>query len=415
MVFPAGATERRLLLHLDQGQDFTLQGNGQYWVTPSVTDPSGAEVPGFGPANQSVTARAAVSGDYTIRLVADQASAGRRTVGITLSKPLVVRTALDDPGLDLRGAQPGQVVDLRFSAMAEASPVISEYSVPRDTEWGYDRGTVSVLSPSGTLVPQLGRKLRQGANWQLTAGSGGGDYTLRITPDYYKTVDRRDQSVLRGLETTATLDGAPGHLSLDRPGQVGVVKVTVPADVRLNFSHKTQPQYLHMDAELFRPDGRRIDEIYSGEVYPTVAGTYTELVSVDGTAEIDIYASTPASYDAEVGGAAVPYDQGAAPYRQALVKVPVTAGQLFSFEVLDDAGAWCSTWGRVESGRDLVEWYTAGEHPSVVKIAQSGELVLRVTPCTATGTFRLQPTTIVPSQWQGRSPSTRGLRGSDLR
>lgn len=399
VVLPAGGTERTLLLHLDEGQTFTYHGPS--WVTESVTDPSGAAVPGFGPADETVTAVAPLEGDYTIRLAAGSASSRPRTAAVTLSAPVVIPTTLDADSQDVASTLPGQVVDLVFAA--DGGSVVSEYATP-DPRLGSPQGTVSLLDPSGAVVPRWGWLVREGKNWRLPAASG--DYTLRITPRGGDLVDRQDQSVLAGHEATSTVDGAPGHVSLDRPGRVGVVTVTVPAGLDLRLSD-TGP--VHLSEELFAPDGRRIQTYEtSPDVDPTEAGTYTQLVSYDDAAEVEYYASTPATYDAAVGSA-VAFDQGAAPDRQAMVRIPVTEGQLFSFEVLDDTGAYCRASPGVESGGELLEWLTrSDQHPSVVKVAHTGELVVGVTPCTATGTFRLQPTTVVPSTVTGTSTTSDG-------
>jgi hypothetical protein len=405
VVFPAGGTERKLLLHLDEGQEFTFDSNVGPWSSVAVADPAGAAVPGFSSGDKDVTARATVSGDHTITIaVPSYVTANRpRTITVTLSQPVVVETALEDPGVDLHSTLPGQVVDLRFTAAGGS--VISEYSADHTTEWGYSRGTVSLLDPSGAVVPHQGRLLRQGHNWRLPAASG--EYTLRVTPSHSSVVNRRDQSILVAYETTTTLDGAPGHLSFDRPGRVGVVRVTVPEGTTMGLTNTKPFTHPLLQEERFGPDGQLLDT-FSSIVDPTAAGTYTQLMSMDGTAEVDFYAWTPKTYDAAVGST-VAFDQGPAPHRRALVRIPVTAGQLFSLEVLDDAGDRCSSWAGIESSGQLEEWITNGNgHPTVVKIAQNGELVLGVTPCTSTGTFRLQPTAIVPSEVSGATTDHNG-------
>ena len=398
VVFPAGATERTLLLHLDEGQVFT--SDGPWWVTESVTDPAGATMPGFGPADQDVTAVAPVSGDYRIRLTAGS-STSSRTVRFTLSAPVVVTTTLDAPAQDVASTMPGQVVDLVFAA--EAGGVVSEHATP-DPQLGHAPGAVSLRTPGGTVVPTWGRLVREGTTWRLPGATG--DYTLRITPGRGGVVDRQEQAVLAAHEATPAVDGAPGHVSLDRPGRVGVVTVTVPAGLRMRLSD-TASAYL--DEETFGPDGALVETGSTSPVIdPTVAGTYTQLVSYDGTAEVDYYASTPATYDV-AEGSTVPFDQGPAPDREARLRIPVTSGQLFSVEVLDDSGKLCSRWLTVESGDERLDWLTRGtDHPAVVKVAGTGDLVLGVTPCTATGSFRLVPTTVVASTDTGTTTDQSG-------
>lgn len=222
------------------------------------------------------------------------------------------------------------------------------------------------MDPSGEVVPPLGRRLRQGRFWRLPRVTG--KYTLRVTPEGWKQVDRRDQSLLRGYEVSVTLDGAPGHLSLDRPGRVGMVSVTVPAGLAVRLTQAGEPRVRSMSEELFSPDGQLHWVGGLVEIDPTQAGTYQDLVSADRNAELDFYASTPAPFDAQVGGT-TPFDLGAAPQRAAEVTVPVTAGQLFSFEVLDPAGEWCAAAPYPTSGGALLEWVTDGfgGHPAVLK------------------------------------------------
>lgn len=408
VVFPAGGAVRTLVLHLDEGQVFTLHSVVPQWTWSTVTDPSGRAVPGFGPTHANVTATAPMSGDYTMRFARpNHAVEDPATSQITLSEPVVVPTALEGPGVDLRSTWPGQVVDLRFSA--EGGSLISEYAVPQAAQPGYARGVATLVGPSGEVVPNFGSLARQGGNWRLPSS---GEYTLRLTPSGADRVDRLDQSVLLGQEVSATLDGAPGHLSLDRPGRVGWVSATVPAGLHVDFLHTAEPRDVYRETEYFHPDGSPF-RVHSHDrnIEPTEAGTYTALVSVvDVTAEFDFYALTPATYDAEVGST-VPFDQGPAPGRQARVRIPVTAGQVFGFEVLDETGAPCSTTPRVKSGGETLEWFAivgSQPYPSVFKVAQSGELVLAETPCSRTGTFRLLPTTIVPQTVTGTTTHPNG-------
>jgi hypothetical protein len=408
VVFPAGGAVRTLLLHLDEGQVFTLHSAVPQWTWSTVTDPSGGAVPGFGPTHANVTATAPMSGDYTIRFERpDDATKDPATSQITFSAPVVARTALEGTGVDLRSTWPGQVVDLRFSA--EGGSLISEYAVPQEAQPGYARGVATLLAPSGEVVPNFGSLARQGGNWRLPSS---GDYTLRFTPSGADRVDRLGQSVLLGQEVSVTLDGAPGHLSLDRPGRVGWVSVTVPAGLRVDFLHNAEPRDVYPETEYFHPDGSPF-RVHSSirHIEPTEAGTYTALVSaVDVTAEFDFYALTPARYDAEVGST-VAYDQGPALGRQARIRIPVTAGQVFGFDGLDDTGEACTGTAYVKSGRETLEWATDPDsypHPQLFKVARDGELVLAVTPCSLTGTFRLKSTTIVPSTVTGSTTDESG-------
>jgi len=387
VVFPTGATRRTLLLQLDEGQTFTYAGP----LGTSVADPSGAPVSGFDGQERVVTAVTPLTGDYTIAVTLSQAAYEPVSVNVVLSKPVVVPTALDAPGQDIAGTLPGQLVDLVFAA--DADSVVSEYT-PRDPQAGDPPGSVSLFDPSGSLVPRWGQLVRNGPNWRLPSITG--DYALRITPDFGGLVDRRDISVLAAHMTSMTLDGEPGHVSLDRPGRVAVATATVPDGQQIRLSD-TGPD--HLDEELFGPDGARIQTYNSSpDIKPSVAGTYSQLVSYPwGNAEVDYYASTPVIYDVEVGSS-VRLDQGVAPDRLALVRIPVTTGQLFSFELLDEAGTLCPGWTHPDSGHATLGWLTeSNSHPAVVRIAQDGELELRVTPCTATGTVRLVPTEVVPS------------------
>lgn len=174
------------------------------------------DFPSPGSAEEVIRALAGVSDSDRVQAAILFAANGRfarpnhavedpATSQITLSEPVVVPTALEGPGVDLRSTWPGQVVDLRFSA--EGGSLISEYAVPQAAQPGYARGVATLVGPSGEVVPNFGSLARQGGNWRLPSS---GEYTLRLTPSGADRVDRLDQSVLLGQEVSATLDGAPG-------------------------------------------------------------------------------------------------------------------------------------------------------------------------------------------------------------
>lgn len=420
VVFPDNGPTRTLVVHLEQDQVFTLHSRVPNGAWTTVTSPSGEELPGFGDSFTNVTATAPATGDYTIRFERPQWATSRETAWITLSEPVVYPTELDAPGLDLRSNLPGQVVDLRFAA--EGGTLLSEYGVPHVQEPGFVPGDARLLDPAGNPVATFGELPRQGLNWRLPAASG--DYTLRFTPTGGDRVDRQGQAVLRGLEVSATLDGAPGHLSLDRPGRVGLVSLTTPAGLHVDFIHTAQPSDVYRRTEFFHPDGRPYNiGGHTRAIDRTEAGTYTALVSVDASAAtFDFYGFTPARYTAEVGSTST-FDQGPALERQARVTVPVTAGQTFSFDAVS-ATRECGGDATIVSGSDTLEWWTTTTvqpHPEVFKVARSGELELAIYPCALTGTFRLPTTTAVSQTVTGSTTTADGtyttgsatLRASD--
>ena len=397
--FPAGATERTLRMRLGAGQTFTY--HGPYWAQVSIVDPSGETLPGFGAGDQAgcgvssqpcmVTLDAPLTGEYAITVRRTRASV-LTTAAITLSEPIRIATSVDAPGQDITSTLPGQVADLVFTA--EGGSLLSEYST------ALDRGssTASLLDPTGGVVAAWRGRYDFGSAWRLPSVSG--EYTLRLVPSWQTQyrLDRPHQAVLSGREAYTTLDGAAGHMSLDRPGRVGEVRVTVPAGLDMLISD-TGP--VHLDEVLIDPDGQ---PLWTGSTDPqipeTKEGTYTTLVSYGGgTAEFDYYASTPATYDLTMGSA-IEFDMGPAPGRNALVRIPVTAGEMFSFEALEADRGFCRPWASVESGLELLSWQTSsnqGGHPPVFKVSEPGELVLRTSSCTGEGTFRLVPTSVVHS------------------
>jgi len=131
--------------------------------------------------------------------------------------------------------------------------------------------------------------------------------------------------------------------------------------------------------DLFAPDGQRVP-IYNTQqtIAETQAGTYTLLTSVDIEwlpSQIDYYASTPAEYDATVGADPVPYDQGPAPDRAAIVHVTGEPGQVFSYAEYDTAGRPCRS-------------------PLVYTLPESGTLDLREAMCSEQGTIQVLPTAV---------------------
>lgn len=382
--FPSDATSRTLVVALGQDQTFTY--NGPYWVTPKIADPSGNPLPGFGPSTATVTAVAPVAGDYIVTLTT-AAQREVQTADITLSTPVVVTTAVDAPGVDLESSLPGQVVDLQFDGTA--GTVVSAYS-PTASQTSVPLGS-TLLDPHGDPVPIWGSPLDDVHAWRLPST---GVYTIRCTPDELTgRVSRSDQVVLSASEGVISLDGAPGHITLDRPGRVGVVSVEVPAGLDIRISDTGSA---FEGDELFGPDGQFIPS-NSHDIKPTRPGTYTLLVA-DDTAPggVDYYATTPATIETSIGNE-TSYDLGPAPDRVALVHVPVTAGQILSLETLDSSGAFCGgSWDTIESGDALVASGKRGTRtPGILEIAQSGELVLRLTPCAGAGSIRINEATVV--------------------
>jgi hypothetical protein len=392
--FPAYASIRSLVVHLDEGQSFTY--SGPYNYTESIVDPTGAVLPGFGPGDQPVTAVAPVTGDYTVRIEADQREGNVRTIAVTLSAPLVIETALDAPSQDVSGALPAQLVDLVFEA--EGGTVISEYAAPGPLT-GRPCCAVSLFDPTGETVPTWGFLERDGRNWRLPAISG--TYTLRLRPSGDDVVQRTNQAVLRAHQVPLTVDGGPARASFDRPGRAAVVSMQVPAGLRLSVSNTAATWSI--TEERFAP-------AENAELDPTVEGTYEWLVTADTALEVDYYAATHVEYDAAVGST-VAFDLGPAPRREAILTIPVTQGELFSLETLDVDGQQCDDGLGIDSDPAMVDWHIydpLDRHPLVIKTAQAGDLPIRVAPCVSTGVFRLVPTTIEPSEVTGTGSTPGG-------
>ena len=383
MVLADGVSSLDLLVGLDAGQTVTLLATGG--VSAVLIAPSGTPVPDSdGPVPVTVTTTEA--GDHLLRLSRNGAM-GETTSEVTLSEPVTVRGSLDGPGTDVETTLPGQRVELSFEA--DGRTLVSEHAVS-DSCCQPPPGRVTLLDPAGAPVPRLGARVRQGHSWLLPDLDG--TYVLRVEPEPGSLVHRSSQALLTGAQATATLDGEPGHVVLDRPGEVALVRTTVPAglDVRLS---DTGPDLL--EREVLAPDGGLVP-VYSTtpDLGPTQGGTYAELVSYDGTAELDVHASTPLEVELDADGA-TPYDTGPAPSRLLRARLAATPGRTASVEVLDDLGL-CGRPAGLVSGDDLVDWMADVEgQPSVVRTVASGDLVLGLSPCERRGTIRVQDVEVV--------------------
>ncbi len=80
-------------------------------------------------------------------------------------------------------------------------------------------GRLTLIDPAGDPVPRLGRLVRQGQSWLLPDLDG--TYVLRVQPEPGTLVARAQQTVLTGAQVVATLDGEPGHVTLDRARRGG--------------------------------------------------------------------------------------------------------------------------------------------------------------------------------------------------
>jgi hypothetical protein len=375
-----------LLVDLDAGQRVTFLATGP--VSATLTGPSGAEVAGFGDA-LPVTVTATEAGDHVLRLSRGSAS-GEVTSDVTVSEPVLVTGRLDGAGTDLATTLPGQLVEMAFDATAGA--LVSEHAVP-DSCCQPPPGLLTLLDPTGEPVPRLGRLVRQGHAWLLPDLTG--TYLLRIEPERGRLVDRRSQTVLAGAQVVATLDGQPGRVTLDRPGEVALVRTTVPAglDVRLS---DTGP--VHLEREVFAPDGSRVP-VYSTtpDLGPTLAGTYALLVSYDGDADLAVHASTPLEIDLDEDGSTA-YDLGPAPERLLRARLGAVADRTASVEVLDDLGL-CARGVDLVAGGDLVDWMADVEdQPSVLRTSATGDVVLGLSPCARQGTVRVQDVVVVDDE-----------------
>jgi hypothetical protein len=383
--FAVGQGVVDLVVDLDAGQRWT-------WVGPQSVDvtaisPSGQQVPVSWDAD---THTATEAGDHVLRVTREDTWA-TGSAAVTLSTPSVVDGAVDDPATDLVSALTGQIVELTFAG--SAGEVVSEYADPAAGDI-LPRSTPMLLAPSGATVPRFGKHVRQGHVWRLPET---GTYTLRFTPPTHDAVDRPGQVVLAARLADVTLDESD-RVSLEQPGRVALVRTTVPAGLSVTFSDDGPA---HLTEELFGPDGTLIDTYStSPTISPTVAGTYTQLVSYDyGTTEVDYFASAPGTLVAEVDGPLVAYDMKGVPDASTLVRVPVVADQVFSAEVLDAAGELC--FGQnIRFADDTPLWNivsadgTGGDHPPVLWTYLDGELVMSIDPCDDTGSIRLVPAVV---------------------
>lgn len=376
VVFPSEATQRQLVVALEKGQAFTYYGPR---ATESVTDPSGNTVPAVGPSAYGTTRVAPLTGDYTITLT-KSAYWDVETIDITLSTPLVIDSAIDAPAMDLANQLPGQVVDLRFDATAGST--ISEY-----TSQSPRRSSETLLDPTGGVVAGWTGYYRRIGHLHET-----GRYTIRFAPNAGDRFTRPGEQVLSARKGAMVLDGSSAPISLDGPGRVGIVTVEVPAgtDLLISRTGDTGPSQ-----SLYDPDGQDVSGHVSSihEIRSTKSGTYTLFVSNTVPVDLEFYASTPLDIAASPE-ATTPYVRGPAPRRNANVTIPVTAGQLLSFEILDDAGQYCSGDAGVESAWSGFDWIMNGNHPAVFQVASTGDIVLRASLCSATGTIRLNPVTM---------------------
>ncbi|WP_328528183.1 hypothetical protein OG984_21310 [Nocardioides sp. NBC_00368] len=375
VVFPSRATQRQLVVALEKGQTFTYYS--WYVVKESVTDPSGNTVPTLGPSDHGTTRVAPLTGDYIITLTTAGFS-DAESVDITLSTPLVIDSAIDAPAIDLANQLPGQVVDLRFDGTAGST--ISEF-----TSQSPRRSTEMLLDPTGNSIAQwhLGYYQRV---WRLEET---GTYTLRFAPNASARFTRPNERVLSTRTGAMILDGSPASINLDVPGRLGIVTVDAPSGAEIHVTHTGDA---HLNQTLIDPDDRTVSDTSVGS---TRSGTYSLLVFQTPTAgetppavNVDFYASTPLAVDATSEGV-TSFDRGPAPARPVDIKVPVSAGQLLSLEVLDNAGEFCTGDAGVRSSTDPIDWMIRGRQlPSVFHTATAGDSVLRVTPCSATGSIR---------------------------
>ena len=388
VTFQPGQRVLDLVVDLQAGQRWTWVGTPV--ASATLVPPTGEPVLLTG---DGVTRTADRSGAHTIRLTREDLWS-EATGSITLSTPRVVPVAIDGPARDLVSSLPGQLVEMVFDG--DAGSVVSEYARPPETG-ALPRSTPTLVAPSGDVVPRWGRLQREGHVWRLPET---GAYTLRFTPAPHDVVDRPGQVVLSARVADVSLDRTD-RISLEQPGRVAVVRTTVPAGLTVTLSDDGPA---HLLEELFGPDGEPIDTYTtSPKVSPTVAGTYTQLVSYPfGPAEARYFASAPGTLSATVDGPRVPYDMGGVPDASTLVRVPITtADQVFSVEVLDSAGELCVR-QRLSFPDDTTLWTmvspssNSGQHPPVLWTYRTGDLVMSANPCDDTGWIRLVTTTVAP-------------------
>lgn len=363
---PQGGVLRTVLIHLVAGQRFSVFRNGG--STISMSDPTGTPVAAVTPQANPVTTVAPVTGDYQVTVGYQAPVSPAQAVFLTISTPIVLDLTLDADGIPVDGQLPGQVVDLTFDP--SGSQVVSEYGAH-----GYWE-SMTMLDPHGIPVPNYGWLQREGTVWKLPATSGS--YTLRIVNFSLSgdLIHHPSVSLLSARTGQLSLDGGPVHVDLDRPGRVAALEVAVPAGLDVLLSDTGSPYSLE---DIVAPDGTRVENNDTQQtIVPTQAGTYTLLTSVTGNAipaGMDYYASTPVDYAINVGGDQVPYDQGQAPGRAAVVHVTGDPGQTFSYTAYDATGVPCRS-------------------PLVHSLPDSGTLDLRTSMCAAQGTIQVLPTAV---------------------
>ena len=386
VTFQPGQQVLDLVVDLAAGQRWTWVGTPL--ASATLLPPTGEPVP---LTSDAVTRKAAQSGDHTIRLTRDD-TWSEATGNVTLSTPRVVPVQVDGPARDLVSSLPGQLVEVVFDG--EDGSVVSEYARPPETG-ALPRSTPTLVAPSGGVVPRWGKLQREGHVWRLPET---GSYTLRFTPGPGDAVDRPGQVVLSARVADVSLDRTD-QISLEQPGRVAVVRTTVPAGLTVTLSDNGPA---HLMEELYGPGGQLIETYTtSPQVSPTVAGTYTQLVSYPfGAAEARYFASSPGTLTATVDGPLVSYDMGGVPDASTLVRVPITtAEQMFSVEVLDADGELCGS--RVGVEDDTTLWTMVspdglgGQHPPVLWTYRTGDLVLSVDPCGDTGSVRILTAAVV--------------------
>ncbi|MBD3923497.1 hypothetical protein IEZ26_02600 [Nocardioides cavernae] len=387
VTFQPGQRVLDLVVDLQAGQRWTWVGTPV--ASATLVPPTGEPVLLSGDA---VTRTADRSGDHTIRLTREDLWS-EATGSITLSTPRVVPAEVDEPARDLVSSLPGQLVEMAFDG--DAGSVVSEYARPPETG-ALPRSTPTLIAPSGDVVPRWGRLQREGHVWRLPET---GAYTLRFTPGPHDVVDRPGQVVLSARVADVSLDRTD-RISLEQPGRVAVVRTTVPAGLTVTLSDDGPA---HLLEELFGPDGEPIDTYTtSPKVSPTVAGTYTQLVSYPfGPTGARYFASAPGTLTATVDGPLVTYDLGGVPDASTLVRVPITtAEQVFSVEVLDADGELCGRRiGFVDEGplwTMVSQNVVSPQYPPVLWTYRTGDLVMSVNPCDDTGRIRVVTAVVAP-------------------
>ena len=378
--FPTEVFQRTVVVHVEKGQTFTVHDHES--LTATVSDPSGNTLTGMDTSDEAVTMVAPLTGDYAI-VLSREPSEGAPAFDITLSTPRIVSTTIDGPATDLVNDLPAQVVDLQFDGTAGA--LISE-----DTPQSPPNSTVTLLGPSGRVIP-IWHPTYGGTVWQLP---DTGRYTIRVAPEFSNRISRADEQVLSVMTDSMTLNESPASINLDQRGRFAVVTVDVPAGADLRISHNVES---YLEEWLYAPDG---EAILGGhrpkDVRPTQAGTYTLVVSAPEAVDLDLYASTPLAVDAAVG-TTTSFDRGPDPQREVMFTLPVEAGQVLSYEVLDSAGELCATQTYIDPiSNELLDFHAGGKnYPGVLRGVAAGDATIHVTPCSATGSIRLTPASIV--------------------